>query len=336
MPQNSQPLSQLVTQAVQKLVANRPVKLKKGARVAKLGVKETSEAKSRSYPLLGDRWIIGRSSQSCDIILNNPIVSKVHCSLHRSKKNPNQFEIRDENSNNGLYFGNKQIKSLVLKAGDVVSLGPPELADAPQITFYNPSYKYLKSLRYSLFGLGGLIAVFIGAIAVESSKVNVKPLPAGIVGPVVIYANDQTPLNPVKLEAHHELGDLKDFSPYLSKAVIASEDSRFYWHLGVDPLGVIRAITVNSKGKNKQGASTLTQQLARSLFPEVGRENTANRKWREMAVAIKLEFVYSKNELLKTYLNRVYLGSGHYGFEDAAQFYFDKSAQDLDISEAAT
>ncbi|MGL5032235.1 MAG: transglycosylase domain-containing protein, partial [Microcystaceae cyanobacterium] len=118
--------------------------------------------------------------------------------------------------------------------------------------------------------------------------------------------------------------------------VIASEDSRFYWHLGVDPLGVIRAITVNSKGKNKQGASTLTQQLARSLFPEVGRENTANRKWREMAVAIKLEFVYSKNELLKTYLNRVYLGSGHYGFEDAAQFYFDKSAQNLDISEAAT
>ena len=86
----------------------------------------------------------------------------------------------------------------------------------------------------------------------------------------------------------------------------------------------------------RQGASTLTQQLARSLFPQVGRENTVARKWREMVVALKLEAFHSKDELLQLYLNRVYLGNGNYGFEDAAQFYFEKSARNLTLSEAAT
>ena len=123
----------------------------------------------------------------------------------------------------------------------------------------------------------------------------------------------------------------------MPKAVIASEDSRFYWHFGVDPLGVVRAVLINTSDKGiSQGASTLTQQLSRSLFTEVGRENTAGRKIREMLVALKLEAFYSKNDILKTYLNRVYLGVGSYGFEDASQFYFDKSAKNLDISEAAT
>ena len=88
--------------------------------------------------------------------------------------------------------------------------------------------------------------------------------------------------------------------------------------------------------KLREGASTVTQQLARSLFSEVGRQNTAGRKLREMLVALKLEAFYSKDAILKAYLNRVYLGVGLYGFEDAAQFYFEKSAADLDLSEAAT
>ncbi|MEM7761119.1 MAG: transglycosylase domain-containing protein, partial [Cyanobacteria bacterium P01_A01_bin.40] len=128
-----------------------------------------------------------------------------------------------------------------------------------------------------------------------------------------------------------------DFSSYLPDAVIASEDSRFYWHFGVDPIGITRAVVINlTSAELRQGASTLTQQLARSLFPEVGRQNTAGRKIREMMVALKLETFYSKDFILKTYLNRVYLGIGSYGFEDAAQFYFEKSAADLNLSEAAT
>ncbi|MFN7513800.1 transglycosylase domain-containing protein, partial [Microcystis sp.] len=172
----------------------------------------------------------------------------------------------------------------------------------------------------------------------ESRKVNVYPLPSGVSGPVVVYPRDgQTPLNPIRQETHQELDNLGDFSPYLPKAVVASEDSRFYWHFGVDPFGIVRAIMINWQGQGiRQGASTLTQQLARSLFPEVGRQNTADRKLREAVVALQLEAVYSKDTILKTYLNRVYLGLAGYGFEDAARFYFDKSARDLDISEAAT
>ncbi|MEL7408399.1 MAG: transglycosylase domain-containing protein, partial [Cyanobacteria bacterium J06558_2] len=176
-------------------------------------------------------------------------------------------------------------------------------------------------------------------LGLEWSKVPVYPLPQESTLPIVVYARDgETPINPTaQNNTHRELKKLSDFSPYLPDAVIASEDSRFYWHFGVDPIGITRAVLVNlTSAELKQGASTLTQQLARSLFPEVGRQNTAGRKIREMIVALKLETFYSKDYILKTYLNRVYLGIGSYGFEDAAQFYFAKSAADLNLSEAAT
>jgi 1A family penicillin-binding protein len=175
-------------------------------------------------------------------------------------------------------------------------------------------------------------------IAWQWQHISVRPLPTHANGPVKVFADDgRTVINPVQQEIHREFERLSDFSPYLPQAVIASEDSRFYWHFGVDPYGIARAIyiTVFQQGP-PQGASTLTQQLARSLFTDVGRERTAGRKLREIMVALKLEAVYSKDEILKTYLNRVYLGGGNFGFEDAAQFYFAKSAQDLDIAEAAT
>jgi penicillin-binding protein 1A len=135
-----------------------------------------------------------------------------------------------------------------------------------------------------------------------------------------------------------ELKSLRDYSPYLPKAVMASEDSRFYWHFGVDPLGTARALFANIQGGGiKEGGSTITQQLARNLLRSyVGTEDSAMRKLREAAVATKLEFTYSKDDLMLLYLNRVYLGFGNFGFEDAARFYFDKSAKDLDLNEAAT
>jgi penicillin-binding protein 1A len=135
-----------------------------------------------------------------------------------------------------------------------------------------------------------------------------------------------------------ELARLEDFSPYLPKAVIASEDSRFYWHPGVDPVGVVRALGINLlSGGVREGASTITQQVARSLFREyVGTEDSAGRKLREMVVALKLEAHYDKKTILTVYLNKVYLGVAGYGFEDAAQFYFGKSARDVTLAEAAT
>lgn len=119
---------------------------------------------------------------------------------------------------------------------------------------------------------------------------------------------------------------------------MASEDSRFYWHPGIDPIGTTRAILTNIVGGGiREGGSTISQQLARNLLRGyVGSEDSAARKIREALVALKLEAAYSKNQLMLLYLNRVYLGFGNYGFEDAAQFYFDKPAKDLDLNEAAT
>ncbi|MFM7424440.1 MAG: transglycosylase domain-containing protein, partial [Elainella sp.] len=223
--------------------------------------------------------------------------------------------------------------------GDVLTLGPPELASAVKLQYHNPPPWYVQAARYSLYGFTGLTALTALWIGVEWQRFAVRPLPASVQGPVVVYARDgETPLRAIETRAHLELKSLSDFSPYIAKAVIASEDSRYYWHLGVDPIGTFRALVTNVQGGEiREGGSTVTQQLARSIFREyVGTEDSAGRKLREAVVALKLETFYSKDDLMLTYLNRVYLGSGNFGFEDAAQFYFGKSAQDLDLSEAAT
>ena len=333
-------ISQIMTQAVQTIQARLnfdAVSLKQGAKVPELRVKDASAPQPKSYPLLGDRYLVGRSSRSCDIVVRNPVVSQIHCSLERDRQKQ-AFTLRDENSTNGVFLKKRRLKSIPLRHGDILTLGPPELAAAVEVEYYNPPPPWVLWLRYLLYGTGGITGLLLLWIGFAWTKISVRPLPVGETGPVIVYARDQkTPISPLRDEPHRELKQLSDFSPYLPQAVIASEDSRYYWHFGVDPIGIVRALVVNAQGQGiREGGSTVTQQLARSLFSEVGRQNTVGRKLREMAVALKLEAVYSKDRLLKTYLNRVYLGVGNYGFEDAAQFYFDKSAADLSLSEAAT
>jgi 1A family penicillin-binding protein len=340
-PQPPKTIIGQLTQAVQTIHAKvnfQALALKPNARVPELWVQDAGADKAEIYPLLGDRYLLGRSSKSCDIVVRNPVVSQVHLALERYGRKGTNFIIKDENSTNGIYRGKRRLESLILRHGDVLTIGPPELAAAVRLQYHNPPPWYIKAARYILYGIGGLIALIVLIIALESLKVPVRPLPLGVQGPVVVYSSEQTPLRQPRTTAHRELNRLSDFSPYLPQAVIASEDSRFYWHFGVDPYGIARALVTNIiSGKISQGASTLTQQVARSLFPQyVGREDSSGRKLREAVVAMKLETFYSKNEILKTYLNRVYLGIEAYGFEDAAQFYFDKSARNLSISEAAT
>lgn len=340
-PQPPKTIIGQLTQAVQTIHAKvnfQALALKPNARVPELWVQDAGADKAEIYPLLGDRYLLGRSSKSCDIVVRNPVVSQVHLALERYGRKGTNFIIKDENSTNGIYRGKRRLESLILRHGDVLTIGPPELAAAVRLQYHNPPPWYIKAARYILYGIGGLIALIVLIIALESLKVPVRPLPLGVQGPVVVYSSEQTPLRQPRTTAHRELNRLSDFSPFLPQAVIASEDSRFYWHFGVDPYGIARALVTNIiGGKISQGASTLTQQVARSLFPEyVGREDSSGRKLREAVVAMKLETFYSKNEILKTYLNRVYLGIEAYGFEDAAQFYFDKSARNLSISEAAT
>jgi peptidoglycan glycosyltransferase len=155
-------------------------------------------------------------------------------------------------------------------------------------------------------------------------------------GPIAIYDRTNQPIQSVESQRHRELASVKDFSPHVVDALLASEDSRFWWHPGIDPIGTARAMVTNLVGGQVlEGGSSLTQQLARSLYPDlVGRGDTLERKWRELLVALQLESRFSKGELLLSYLNRVYLGVG-YGFDDAARVYFDRSASELSLEQAA-
>jgi 1A family penicillin-binding protein len=343
-PQPQQPPKTLLgqlTQAVQTIHAKvnfQALALKPNAKVPELWVQDAGAAKAEVYPLLGERYLLGRSSKSCDIVVKNPVVSQIHLSLERYGRRQRSFIIKDENSTNGIYRGKRRLPSLVLRHGDVLTIGPPELAAAVRLQYVDPPPWYILGIRYGLYGIGGLTALLILIIGIEWIKVPVRPLPLGVQGPTVILSSDEIPLRQPRTTSHRELNRLSEFSPYLPKALIASEDSRYYWHFGVDPYGILRALVTNVLGGGiRQGASTITQQVARSLFTSyVGREDSPGRKLREAIVALKLETFYSKDEILKTYLNRVYLGIEAYGFEDAAQFYFDKSAKNLNISEAAT
>ncbi len=127
---------------------------------------------------------------------------------------------------------------------------------------------------------------------------------------------------------------LSDLPPALPQAVIAIEDRRFYYHIGIDPIGIFRAFLANSaEGHVVQGGSTITQQLAKNLFLKP--ERRWKRKIQEMMLAFWLEWRFSKDQILSLYLNRVYLGAGTYGVEAAAQRYFGKSATRVTLSEAA-
>jgi penicillin-binding protein 1A len=127
---------------------------------------------------------------------------------------------------------------------------------------------------------------------------------------------------------------LIDLPPYLPKAFVAIEDRRFYDHVGIDPLGVSRALMRDLIGRSGiEGGSTLTQQLAKNLF--LTQERTLSRKIQEAILALWLERRYSKDQILELYLNRVYFGSGAYGVEAAAQKYFGKSARFATLPEAA-
>jgi penicillin-binding protein 1A len=127
---------------------------------------------------------------------------------------------------------------------------------------------------------------------------------------------------------------LSEVSKKFIDALLVREDARFYSHPGVDPIGVVRAIFRNiHKGTVKEGASTLTQQLARNSFPLGGR--TLHRKILEAFVSMRIELACSKDEILQYYVNRIYFGSGYWGVETASQAYFGKPAAKLDLGESA-
>lgn len=127
---------------------------------------------------------------------------------------------------------------------------------------------------------------------------------------------------------------LSDIAHYVVDATLAIEDRRFYDHSGFDLKGMARAVVVNVQSMSaKQGASTLTQQLARNLY--LSHERTWQRKLKEAMYTAQLEMKYSKEDILDMYLNQIYYGHGSYGIEAAAMMYFDKHASELSLAESA-
>ncbi len=135
-------------------------------------------------------------------------------------------------------------------------------------------------------------------------------------------------------EANREVVQLDEISPELKRAVLAIEDSHFYMHDGINPNSVGRALLVNWRsGAVVEGGSTITMQLVKNLF--LSRDRTLSRKLAEAVLAIRVEQIFSKDQILEMYLNNIYWGHNSYGAETAAQSYFNKSAADLTLPEAA-
>src|SRR5437588_1485823 len=127
---------------------------------------------------------------------------------------------------------------------------------------------------------------------------------------------------------------LNEVSPFFIDALLAREDTRFFEHGGIDWRGVARALVRDiMSGSAKEGASSLTQQLARNSLPLGGR--TLSRKFLEAMVALRIEQTFTKQQILELYINRIYFGAGCYGIETASQAYFGKNASKLNLSEAA-
>ncbi|WP_353893206.1 transglycosylase domain-containing protein [Proteinivorax hydrogeniformans] len=126
---------------------------------------------------------------------------------------------------------------------------------------------------------------------------------------------------------------IENISPYLINAIIAVEDNSFYDHIGFDPIAIARASLVNlTQRRYAQGGSTITQQLAKNVF--LTGERAMNRKVKELVYAIRIEQLYSKNEILEQYLNTIYFGHGNYGVGAASRYFFNKTPDELTLDEA--
>ncbi len=151
--------------------------------------------------------------------------------------------------------------------------------------------------------------------------------------PLRVYSAEGTLLGEFG-EERRALVKISDVPDNMKHAILAAEDDRFYQHGGVDYMGVVRAAVSDlTGGSSKQGASTITMQVARNFF--LSKEKTFTRKFNEMLLAFKIEHYLSKDEILQLYINQIYLGERSYGFAAAAQIYFGKPLNQLSIAEDA-
>jgi penicillin-binding protein 1A len=199
--------------------------------------------------------------------------------------------------------------------------------------------RYVRWIFY-LFGLGlaGIVLVALGlsfALAVAWPRL-----------PSIDALTDYRPKLPLRVftadgvligefgEERRSVTPIHEFPEHLKQAILAAEDDNFYRHKGIDYVGITRAAFANlSAGSARQGASTITQQVARNFF--LSSERTLTRKIYEMLLAFKIEANMSKDQILEVYMNQIFLGQRAYGFTQAAQAYYGKAVKDISIAEAA-
>jgi len=287
----------------------------------------------RPIPLHAGVYRIGRD-RDCQIQIDHSAVSRHHALLELQGQ---QWILRDERSTNGLWWQGRRVRELLLVDGDCVRFGPSHLGGLPELDVQiRPLPQWHRLARTGSLILAGIAAGGVLLLGLSVMQSPIRGSLATVRGPLVLYDQKGKPITSADGLRHHELNGLRHFPGVLIDALLASEDSRFWWHPGVDPVGTARALVTNLLGgRVLEGGSTLTQQLARTLYPDqVGQGETLERKWRELLVALQLEARFSKRDLLLSYLNRVYLGVG-WGFEDASRHYFDKPAAQLTLPEAA-
>jgi penicillin-binding protein 1A len=213
-----------------------------------------------------------------------------------------------------------------------VPKAPPKRKSRNRANRPKPARKWLVLLLLVPFFALGLLFVGYALWASTFDVEAVKEMPSRS----TVYDMDGKVYS--RLQGENRLVvPLKKVSSHFVDALLAREDARFYSHRGLDPIGVVRAIIRNlTSGSAQQGASTLTQQLARNSFPErIGARKSIHRKLLEAFVANRIEQRYTKEEILEHYMNRIYFGAGVYGIEAASLTYFGKHAENLSLGEAA-
>ena len=270
---------------------------------------------------------IGRDP-ACELSLAEPGLSRVHAVLERDHASDRDLTLEDFNSANGLFHRDRRIRRIALRHGDVVQLGSPLKGQAPELRYQHP--------RSALEQAGHLLGLsaLLGSALLVSGMLAAATIGGGskiraISGPVKIFSAGGRQID-AREGSSTALPSLQSYPLHLRQALMASEEARFGWNSGLDLFGTLRSAL-----RRSGGGSGLTQQVARMVYPEVGRDLSLTRKLRELWVALQLEVGFSKNQILKLYLDRAYLGLGTEGFEQAAQLYFRKSASDLDVGQSA-
>jgi penicillin-binding protein 1A len=187
-------------------------------------------------------------------------------------------------------------------------------------------------VRWPIVGGAGLFALGVLALVVLWNTVDLPADPPALRSAVLVDAEGRE-LAVLSQEGQRFEVPLDEVAPVVVDALISAEDRRFYDHTGVDPIGLTRALVRNVTSPGTQGGSTLTQQLVKNEY--LTSERSVVRKLREAVLSVKLERTADKDEILERYLNTVYFGRGSYGIEAAARNYFETSAAELSLEQAA-